>query len=141
VPYAGSPPAITDLLAGRVQVFFSPVSTVLPHVRAGQLVALASTEARRSAAMPELPTMAEAGVPGFEAGLWFGLLAPAGTPSDVVAKLNRAANEALQADEVRKALAQQGIDPVGGTPEEFASYIDGEMQRWAMVAEAAGLKN
>jgi tripartite-type tricarboxylate transporter receptor subunit TctC len=141
VPYAGSPPAITDLLAGRVQVFFSPVSTVLPHVRAGQLVALASTEARRSAAMPELPTMAEAGVPGFEAGLWFGLLAPAGTPSDVVIKLNRAANEALQADEVRKALAQQGIDPVGGTPEEFASYIDGEMQRWAMVAEAAGLKN
>jgi tripartite-type tricarboxylate transporter receptor subunit TctC len=141
VPYAGSPPAITDLLAGRVQVFFSPVSTVLPHVRAGQLVALASTEARRSAAMPELPTMAEAGVPGFEAGLWFGLLAPIGTPSDVVAKLNRAANEALQADEVRKALAQQGIDPVGGTPEEFASYIDGEMQRWAMVAEAAGLKN
>ena len=85
--------------------------------------------------------MAEAGLPGFATGLWFGLLAPAGTSKDVIDKLGRAANEALQADEVTRPLAQQGIDPVGGSPEEFARYIDGEMQRWAMVAEAAGLKN
>jgi tripartite-type tricarboxylate transporter receptor subunit TctC len=141
VPYAGSPPAITDLLAGRVQVFFSPASTVLAHVRSGKLVALASTEAKRTAIAPELPTMAEAGLPGFETGLWFGLLAPAGTSQDVINKLRRAANKALQADEVITPLAQQGIDSVGGSPEDFGRYINGEMQRWAKVAETAGLKN
>jgi len=140
VPYAGSPQAVTDLLAGRVQVFFSPASTVLQHVREGKLVALASTEARRAAMAPDLPTMAEAGLPGFETGLWFGLVAPAGTPKEIVDKLARAGNEALKADEVGKALAPQGIDLVGGSPEEFARYLDGEMKRWATVAEAAGLK-
>ena len=131
VPYAGSPQAVTDLLAGRIQLFFSPASTVLQHVRDGKLVALASTEAKRTAIAPELPTMVEAGLPGFETGLWFGLLAPAGTPKEVVDKLARAANEALQTDEVAKALAPQGIDLVGGSPEDFARYLDGEMKRWA----------
>ena len=140
VPYAGSPQAVTDLLAGRVQVFFSPASTVLQHVREGKLVALASTEAKRAAMAPDLPTMAEAGLPGFETGLWFGLVAPVGTPKEIIDKLARAGNEALKADEVGKALAPQGIDLVGGSPEEFARYLDGEMRRWATVAEAAGLK-
>jgi tripartite-type tricarboxylate transporter receptor subunit TctC len=140
VPYAGSPQAVTDLLAGRVQVFFSPASTVLQHVREGKLVALASTEARRAAMAPDLPTMAEAGLPGFETGLWFGLVAPAGTPNEIIDKLSRAGNEALKTDEVGKALAPQGIDLVGGSPEEFARYLDGEMKRWATVAEAAALK-
>jgi len=140
VPYAGSPQAVTDLLAGRVQVFFSPASTVLQHVREGKLVALASTEARRAAMAPDLPTMAEAGLPGFETGLWFGLVAPAGTPKEIIDKLARAGNEALKTDEVGKALAPQGIDLVGGSPEEFAHYLDSEMKRWATVAEAAGLK-
>jgi tripartite-type tricarboxylate transporter receptor subunit TctC len=140
VPYAGSPQAVTDLLAGRVQVFFSPASTVLQHVREGKLVALASTEARRAAMAPDLPTMAEAGLPGFETGLWFGLVAPVGTPKEIIDKLARDGNEALKADEVGKALAPQGIDLVGGSPEEFARYLDGEMKRWATVAEAAGLK-
>jgi tripartite-type tricarboxylate transporter receptor subunit TctC len=140
VPYAGSPQAVTDLLAGRVQVFFSPASTVLQHVREGKLVALASTEAKRAAMAPDLPTMAEAGLPGFETGLWFGLVAPVGTPKEIVDKLARAGNEALQSDEVAKALTPQGIDLVGGSPEEFARYLDGEMKRWATVAEAAGLK-
>jgi tripartite-type tricarboxylate transporter receptor subunit TctC len=140
VPYAGSPQAVTDLLAGRVQVFFSPASTVLQHVREGKLVALASTEARRAAMAPDLPTMAEAGLPGFETGLWFGLVAPAGTPKEIIDKLARAGNETLKTDEVAKALAPQGIDLVGGSPEEFARYLDGEMKRWATVAEAAGLK-
>lgn len=141
VPYAGSPPAVTDLLAGRVQVFFSPASTIVAHVRSGKVVALASSEAKRTAVMPEVPTMAQAGVPDFETGLWFGLFAPAGTPADVIARLARAGNEALGSDDVLTPLAQQGIDPVGGTPEEFARYITGEMQRWESVAAAAGLKN
>ena len=115
VPYPGSPQAVTDLLAGRIQVLFSPASTVLPHVHDGKIVALASTEAKRTGAAPDLPTMQEAGLPGFETGLWFGLLAPAGTPPAVVDKLNRAANEALKAEEVTKALAPLGIDVVGGS--------------------------
>jgi tripartite-type tricarboxylate transporter receptor subunit TctC len=139
VPYAGSPQAVTDLLAGRIQLFFSPASTVLQHVRDGKLIALASTEAKRAAVAPDLPTMSEAGLPGFETGLWFGLVAPAGTPKEIINKLARAANEALQADDVAKALVPQGIDLVGGSPEDFARYIDGEMKRWATVAQAAGL--
>jgi tripartite-type tricarboxylate transporter receptor subunit TctC len=140
VPYAGSPQAVTDLIAGRIQVLFSPASTVLQHVREGKLVALASTEAKRTAIAPDLPTMAEAGLPGFETGLWFGLMAPAGTARDIVDKVNRAANAALGADEVAKALAPQGIDLVGGSPEDFGHYLDSEMKRWTTVAEAAGLR-
>ncbi len=140
VPYGGSPQAVTDLLAGRIQVLFSPASTVIQHVREGKLVALASTEVKRTAAAPELPTMAEAGLANFETGLWFGLLAPAGTPKAVIDKLNRAGNEALKAEEVVKVLAPQGIDLVGGSPEDFARYLDTEMKRWAEVAAAANLK-
>jgi len=140
VPYAGSPQAVTDLVAGRVHVFFSPASTVMQHVRDGKLTALASTEAKRAAIAPELPTMIEAGLSEFDTGLWFGLLAPAGTPKEIIDKLNRAANEALKSDEVTKALAAQGIDPIGGTPEDFARYLDSEIKRWSTVAAAAGLK-
>ena len=140
VPYAGSPQAVTDLLAGRIQLFFSPASSVLQHVRDGKLVALDSTEAERTAVAPDLPTMIESGLPGFEAGLWFGLVAPAGTPKDIVDKLARAANEALRTDEVKKALTPQGLDLVGGSPEDFARYLDNEMKRWSTVAQAAGLK-
>jgi tripartite-type tricarboxylate transporter receptor subunit TctC len=140
VPYGGSPQAVTDLLAGRIQVLFSPASTVLQHVRAGTLVALASTEAKRAAVAPDLPTMVEAGLPGFESGLWFGLMAPAGTAPDIVDKLNRAGNDALRNDEVEKALAPQGLDLIGGSAGDFARFLDSEMKRWATVAEAAGLK-
>jgi tripartite-type tricarboxylate transporter receptor subunit TctC len=140
VPYAGSPQAVTDLIAGRIQVLFAPASTVLQHVREGKLIALASTEAKRTAIAPDLPTMVEAGLPGFETGLWFGLMAPAGTPRDIVDKVNRAANEALGVDDVAKALAPQGIDLVGGSPEDFGRYLAGEMKRWSTVAEAAGLR-
>ena len=140
VPYAGSPQAVTDLVAGRIQLFFSPASTVMQHVREGKLVALASTEARRASVAPDLPTMIEAGVANFDTGLWFGLLAPSGTPKEIVDKLNRAANEALKSDEVAKALAQQGIDVVGGSSDDFARYLGGEIKRWAEVAQAAGLR-
>jgi tripartite-type tricarboxylate transporter receptor subunit TctC len=140
VPYPGSPQAVTDLLAGRIQVLFSPSSTVLQHVREGKLVALASTEAKRTAVAPDLPTMVEAGLPGFETGLWFGLMAPAGTAQEIVDKLNRAGNDALKADEVAKALTPQGIDLVGGSADDFAGFLANEMKRWATVAAAAGLK-
>jgi tripartite-type tricarboxylate transporter receptor subunit TctC len=140
VPYGGSAQAVTDLLAGRIQLLFSPASTVIQHVHDGKLVALAATEAKRAAIAPEVPTMAEAGLPGFETGLWFGLLAPAGTPREAIDKISAAANEALKADEVAKALHPQGIDLLGGTPADFARYIDSEMKRWDQVARAAGLK-
>jgi tripartite-type tricarboxylate transporter receptor subunit TctC len=140
VPYPGSAQAVADLLAGRIQVSFSPASTVMPHVAEGKLVALASTALKRASVAPNLPTMAEAGLPGFETGLWFGLLAPAGTPRPIIDKLAAAANEALQASEVMAPLRPQGIDPLGGTPEEFARYIAAETQKWVDVAKAAGLK-
>jgi tripartite-type tricarboxylate transporter receptor subunit TctC len=140
VPYAGSAQAITDLLAGRIQLVFTPASTVIQHVRDGKLIALAATEKKRAAIAPEVPTMAEAGLPGFDTGLWFGLLAPAGTPRAAIDKVSAAANEALKSEAVAKALRPQGIDLLGGTPDDFARYIGSEMERWDKVARAAGLK-
>jgi tripartite-type tricarboxylate transporter receptor subunit TctC len=140
VPYGGSAQALTDLLAGRIQLLFTPVSTVIQHVRDGRLVALAATEAKRAAIAPEVPTMAEAGLAGFDTGLWFGLLAPAGTPPAAINRISATVNQALKADEVANALRPQGIDLLGGTPDEFARYIASEMKRWDTVARAAGLK-
>jgi tripartite-type tricarboxylate transporter receptor subunit TctC len=140
VPYTGSPQAVTDLLAGRIQGYFSPASTVMEHVRAGKLIALASTEAKRTASAPDLPTMIESGWPGFEAGIWSGLLAPAGTPHIVIEKLSRAANEAIQAKDVVQALQRVGIDPIGSSPEAFGRYINSELKRWTAVVAHAGLK-
>ncbi len=140
VPYAGSPQVMTDLLAGRIDGFFSPASTAVEHVRAGKLVALAVTEAKRSPFMPDLPTMIEAGVPDFESVLWFGLVAPAGTPQPIIDKLARAANEALASDEVAKALQAQTVARIGGTPEELRRHMDAELKRWSTVVAAAGLR-
>jgi tripartite-type tricarboxylate transporter receptor subunit TctC len=140
VPYPGSPQSVADLVGGRIQVLFAPASSVLPHAREGKIVALASSEAKRTSAAPELPTMQEAGLPGYETGLWFGFLAPSGTPPAVIDKLNRAANEALKAEEVLKALSPQGIDPVGGGAEEFAAFIDADVKRWTTVGQATGLR-
>jgi len=140
VPYAGSAQVLTDLLAGRIQLGFTPASTVIQHVRDGKLVALAATEKKRAAIAPEVPTMGEAGLPGFDTGLWFGLVAPAGTPKVAIDKINAAANQAIKSEQVAKALAPQGIDLLGGTSDDFARYIAGEMERWDKVARAAGLK-
>ena len=140
VPYTGSPQVVTDLLAGRIHGYFSPASTVMGHVRAGKLVALAVTDAERSPIVPDLPTMIEAGVPGFESVLWFGLVAPAGTPEAIVAKLARAANEALKSEEVGKALQAQSVARIGGTPEEFRRHIENETRRWTAVVAGAGLR-
>ena len=140
VPYTGSAQAITDLLAGRIQLVFTPASTVVQHVRAGKLVALATTEKKRAAIAPDVPTMAEAGLSGFDTGLWFGLVAPAGTPKAAIERINGAVNEAIKSEAVGKALQPQGIDLLGGTSDEFTRYIASEMQRWDKVAQAAGLK-
>jgi tripartite-type tricarboxylate transporter receptor subunit TctC len=140
VPYSGSPQAITDLLAGRIDGYFSPASTVMGHVSSGKLAALAVTDATRSPFAPDLPTMIEAGLPGFESVLWFGLVAPAGTPQPIIDKLARATNEALKSDEVAKALQAQTVATIGGTPEEFRRYMASELERWHMVVAGAGLR-
>ncbi len=140
VPYQGSAQAVTDLLGGRVQVMFSPASTVLPQVQEGKLKALASTQLDRASAAPNLPTMAEAGLPGFDTSVWFGLLAPVGTPSTIVDKLSRGVNTALQDPTVLDALHAQGMDALGGSPEKFARTITSETEKWARVISAAGLK-
>jgi tripartite-type tricarboxylate transporter receptor subunit TctC len=140
VPYPGSGQAVTDLLANRVQVMFSPAPTVLQHVDKGSLRALASTQLKRTAAAPQLPTMDEAALKGFDTGLWFGLLAPAGTPKDVIDKLSKATNEALKSPDVTDALSKQGMDVLGGTPEQFGTLITNETEKWAKVVKAAGLE-
>jgi tripartite-type tricarboxylate transporter receptor subunit TctC len=119
---------------------FTPASTVIAHVRDGKLVALATTEKKRAAIAPEVPTMGEAGLPGFDTGLWFGLVAPAGTPRAAIDRINGAVNEAIKSEAVAKALQPQGIDLLGGTSDDFARYIASEMQRWDKVARAAALK-
>jgi tripartite-type tricarboxylate transporter receptor subunit TctC len=140
VPYSGSPQAITDLLAGRIDGYFSPASTVMGHVGSGKLTALAVTDATRSRFAPALPTMVEAGIPGFESVLWFGLVAPAGTPQPIIDKLARTTNEALKSDEVAKALHAQTVATIGGTPEEFRRHMASELERWHTVVAGAGLR-
>jgi tripartite-type tricarboxylate transporter receptor subunit TctC len=140
IPYPGSAQSMTDVLAGRVPLMFGPAATVRSNVQAGKLKALAVTQPKRAAIAPDVPTMVEAGVPGYSAGIWMGLLAPAGTPREIVDKLSRAANEALQTQEMLAVLEKQGIDPLGGTPAAFAQFIDDELKKWDGVVKAAGIK-
>src|SRR5258708_30335834 len=139
IPYSGSPQVITDMLANRLQGYFSPASTVMGHVQAGKLVALAATDAKRSPIIPDLPTMIESGVPDFESVLWFGIEAPAGTPQPIIGNLSRAANEALKSDEIVSSLKAQTVQTLGGSPEDFRKHIESERKRWTAVVEAAGL--
>ena len=140
VPYKGSTAAHTDLISGRVVVMFDTVAAIAGQIKSGNVRAIAVTTAARSAVLPDVPTMAEAGLKGYETSTWGGLLAPAGTPKDVIAKLNAEANKALAAADVREKLAAAGIEPVGGTPAQFAAFIGSEMQRWAKVAQVAGVE-
>ena len=140
VPYQGSPQAATDLLAGRVAMMFSPASAVVSQVEAGSLKVLASAATKRPGILPNVPTMAEAGMPDFDTSIWFGLMAPAGTPRPVIDKLAGAVREALASNEVVTAWRPQGIDPLSGGPEDFARHIASESKRWGDVATAAGLK-
>jgi tripartite-type tricarboxylate transporter receptor subunit TctC len=140
VPYPGSAQAMTDLIAGRIGLSFGAASTTLPHVRAGELVALALAQSKRSAIAPDVPSMAEAGLPGFDTAVWFGLLAPAGTPPEVIAAVSREVNAALKTEEVIAPLRAQGMEPIGGSPAEFATHIGDEIAKWTPVVEAAGLR-
>jgi tripartite-type tricarboxylate transporter receptor subunit TctC len=137
VPYAGSAQSLTDLLAGRISVMFQPAPTVMPHIQSGALTAIAAT---RSGVLPNVPSMAEVGYKGFDAGLWFGMLAPAGTPREVVDKLSAGINEALKMEDVVDTLRKQGFQTMGGTPDDFSRYIRSEIAQWARVAQSAGLK-
>ena len=140
VPYPGTAQAATDLLGGRVQVMFSPASTVLQFVAEGKLIALASSALQRASAAPELPTISEAGLTGFDTSGWFGLLAPAGTDRDIIERVAAASNEAAKSTDVVATMGRQGFDMVGGSPEEFAAFIREKLAKWDRVASAAGLK-
>ncbi len=140
VPYKGSSQAITDVLSGQISSMFAPVSTALPHVKAGTLRVLATTGARRSAVAPEVKTMIELGFAGFETGVWCGLLAPAATPHDVIQKLAATIDQAVTTPDVVASFAAQGIDPLHGGPDVFAPYIRSETTKWAQVLESAGAR-
>jgi tripartite-type tricarboxylate transporter receptor subunit TctC len=140
VPYPGSAQGMNDVLAGRVPLMFGPASTILSNVRAGKLKALAVTQTKRAAVAPDVPTMEEAGISDYSAGIWMGLLAPSGTSPEIVNKLSQAANEALRSKEVQTTLQAQGVDSLGGTPTAFAQFIGRELKKWDGVAKTAGIK-
>ena len=140
VPYRGTTALMPDLLAGRITMSFANISNVIPLAREGKLRALAITSIKRSALAPDLPTMAESGYPGFEAVPWFGLLAPAGTPKDVLDKLHDETVKALATPQIRKKFDELGLEPVGSTPEELTAIIRKETPEWAKVIKDAGIK-
>ena len=140
VPYKGSGPGLTDLAAGRLAVAFSTALSVVPFVKSGRLRAIAVTGSARSSFVPELPTVAESGLPGYEASTWYGVLAPAATPRAIVTRLNVEIVKALALPEVRERLVAQGIDPIGNTPAQFAAYLQSEIGKWAKVIKATGVK-
>ena len=140
IPYKGSPPALIDLLGGRVVLMCSTIAPAMPLVKSHKLRALAVTSLKRSAAAPEIPTVAESGLPGYEATAWQGVLAPAGTPREIIVKLNTGIVRVINLPDVRKQLVDQGYEPAGNTPEQFADYIKTEIAKWTRVINAAGLK-
>jgi tripartite-type tricarboxylate transporter receptor subunit TctC len=140
VPYKGGAPAMIDQIAGRVALGFSNTTVSAPHLKAGRLVALGVSGARRSSVMPDIPTVSEAGVKGFDASTWYGLVAPAGAPGQVIERLNAELNRALKLPDVREKYAADGIDPGGGTPQEFGMLIRTDIAKWARVIKTAGIK-
>ncbi len=140
IPYKGTPEALNDTLAGRVTFFFSPISAALPNVREGKLIALGVSTAKRSSALPNVPTIAEAALPGFDYNLWVGVFAPAGTPPDIVDKINKDIDRAAQAPDVKERLATLGAEPMPMTPAEFHKFVQAEIEDSAKVIKAAGIK-
>jgi tripartite-type tricarboxylate transporter receptor subunit TctC len=140
VPYKGNAPAIADLLSGQTQLSFATMPTVLPHVKAGKLRALASIGPARTVALPEVPTVAESGLPGFEVSNWIGLFAPAGTPPDIVAKLNAEVQKVMRSPDVQKRLETEGARFIPTTPAQFAAFQKDEMVKWAKIIKDANIK-
>ena len=140
VPYKGNAPAISDALGGQVELVFSGVPALLPHLQNGRLRAIAIGSLRRFPAIPEVPTFDELGLKGYEATTWFGLLAPAGTPGDIISRLSAAARKVVASEEMKQRMLGQGLEPVGNPPEQFARLIKQEVPKWAKVVKASGAK-
>jgi len=140
IPYKGSTLAHPDLISGRTSLMFDTVAAVNVQIKANRVRALAVTTAKRSSILPDVPTMAEAGMPGFETSTWGGLLAPAGTPKATIAKLNTEVNRILALPDVRKTLQDAGIEPANGSPQQFTDFINSEMVKWAKVAKGANIQ-
>jgi tripartite-type tricarboxylate transporter receptor subunit TctC len=140
IPYKGSAPAVTDLLAGQTNMMFDNIPSSLPHIKSGKLIAIATTGAKRDPALPDLPTIAEAGVKGYESGVWFGLMVPAGTPKDVIARLNAAAVQGAKSPEFVKRMTDLGYNIIPGTADEMTNMIKAEIARWTPIVKASGAK-
>jgi len=140
VPYKGAAPAVADLLGGQIQLMFDNLASALPNIKAGRVRAVAVTTERRSPQMPELPTIAESGLPGFDVSTWFGVFAPAGLPSEIVTKLNGAINAALQLPDVRSQLSNLGAEPAAYSPQQFADFVRRELVKYEKVVKASGAK-
>lgn len=140
VPYKGSRFAIPDLITGRIQVLFANVSPLLPHIRAGKLRPIAVTSSKRSAPLPEVPTIAESGYPGFDVVNWFGMMAPQGTPADIIAKLNSAISKAMSTPQMRNYLQKRGALPMSSSPEEMRAFLKKEIGKWAKVVKVSGAR-
>ena len=139
-PYRGSGPAVADLVGGQVQVMFDGAPSLLPHITSGKLRPLAAASPKRNPLLPNLPTFAELGLPSVNVALWYGLMAPVGTPPDIIARLNREVNQALKSPDVLERFAAQGTEALGGSPEQAAAYVKQELDRWGPVIKRAGIK-
>ncbi|HEY2968540.1 MAG TPA: tripartite tricarboxylate transporter substrate binding protein [Casimicrobiaceae bacterium] len=137
IPYKGAD-ALNDLLVGRVQFMFATIPSVIQHIQAGKLLPIAMSSAKRSRSLPDVPTVIENGLPGFEAGSWFGYFAPKGTPEPIIAQLNRTVNEILAMPSIEKQLVREGADPVGGTPAEFGQFVQREYEKWKLIVRESG---
>ena len=140
VPYKGSAPAIADLIGGQIQVLFDPISTTYPHAQSGKVRVLAVTTAQRSPSAPELPTVAESGIPGYDVSSWQGIVVPKGTPAPVLARLSQALRKVLAQPELQQQLARHGATATSSSPEEFSAFIAAEIRRWTRVARQAGVR-
>ena len=138
-PYRGSGPAVADLVGGQVQVMFDGAPSLIPYITTGKIRALAAASPRRNPLLPNTPTFAELGYPSVNVALWYGLMAPAGTPPEIIARLNREVNQALKSSEIQERFASQGTEALGGTPEQAASYVRQELDRWGPVVKKAGI--
>jgi tripartite-type tricarboxylate transporter receptor subunit TctC len=140
VPYKGGGPAMADLVGGQVNLIFATAASAVPHLKSGRIKGIAVTTAKRSALLPELPTLSEAGLAGFDANNWYGLVVPAKTPRAIIDQLNAEVTKILAMPEVKTALFNQGLDPAPGTPEQFGAYIKSERAKWARVIKESGAK-